>query len=86
MLKNDKDEQYNIEIAKYLLKHLAITMQQYKRNPSVALAYEIGRRQRGLDLFPLYNKVPIIIMLKITIMNNAVKRFVYKYIDPNFID
>jgi len=81
---NDNLEKMNIEIAKYLLKALARTMQQYKRNPSVGLAYDIGRRQTGLNLFPLYNNVPVEIMLKITIMNRAVDRFVYKFVDKSF--
>lgn len=77
------DTKYADDCVKYLIKHLARTMQRYKRNPSMGLAYEIGNRQRGLDLFPHWNDVSIEYTLKVAIMNNAVNRFVYKFIDKN---
>jgi hypothetical protein len=70
---------------KFLIKSLAKIMQEYKRNPSVGLAYEIGKRQKGLDLFPLWNEVTMPFVLKATVMNNAVNRFVYKFIDKNVV-
>ena len=81
----NSDRKYADDCVKYLIKVLAKTMQQYKRNPNISLAFEIGRRQKELDLFPLWNKVSIEYMLKVAIMNNAVNRFVYKFIDKDLV-
>jgi len=81
----NSDRKYADDCTKHLIKSLAKSMQEYKRNPNVGLAYEIGKRQRDLDLFPLWNKVSIEYMLKATIMVHAANRFAYRFIDKNIV-